>query len=159
MQSATPPPPHSILRLSPGPGWDRHLKSPQACPAQGDCLWGGGEEEELLCMLSTVCRGRRLGGRAVSLSPAVPPASHGGWRFRLRYQRSHALVQCAVTPHWGSWCCVRSPNPRGGPLGTAAGLTPAGGPHAQPCSCGVVSLCLPLSPRGPIRKYSFLFGE
>lgn len=65
-----------------------------------------------------------------------------------------------VTPHWGGSCCVPALTPQGN-----CGESPQAGcsspsslhspppPHPPPCTAVF------LSPRGPIRKLSFLFGE
>lgn len=134
------------------------LESPQASLAQMGRLPEGGGEEELHCVFRTGCLG---GGGAVSQSPAGPQASHG---TRSSDSQAREPMLCSVklgakgvpvTPHWGDPGCVPALTPQGGPLRTTAGDHPRQSAPIPSQTCTVVFL----SPRRPIKKFTFVSGE
>lgn len=120
----------------------------------------GGGEEELHCVFRTGWL-REGGGGAVSQSPASPQASHGARssdseakEAKLRSARL-GVKGVPMTPAWGDRCCVPALTPQGGPLRATAGDHPRPSAPAPAQTCRAVFL----SPRRPIRKLSFVFGE
>lgn len=153
--------PHTSLRLGPRAYLEQTLESPQTSlwAAHGaETALQGGEEEEHHCVFSTVGRREETRGPGLCLTvPRVPPASRGAGGSDSDSREatlpfSEASSKGApVTPHWGSWVCVCSPNPQGGPLRTAAGLPQPAVPTPSPAQQSGFSVSH-LGPRGPIRK-------
>lgn len=121
-----PPLPPSHLEAEPRAWLGQTLENPQACSAQGDCLSGGGEEEELHCALHCVQREEIRGGLCLTVSscPTSLP-----WGLEVQTDIREATLWFNVPgPSLGQLVLVPALTPREGPLRTAAGLTPAGGP-------------------------------
>lgn len=114
MQST--PPPQCHLEAEPRAQLGQTLESPRACrPAQHreTALGEEGRRRASLCALHCVQR-EEVRGRDVSHCLQLshqPPMGAGGSDSDIR--EATLWFSGPVTPHWGSWCCVRSPHPQG----------------------------------------------
>lgn len=128
---------------------------------------GGGEEEELHCVLSTGGQREEAWGGLRLAVPSCPTASHGAGGSASDTREatlwfSEAGSQSApVTPPRGGSAVSAALTPGRGvgePSGQLQGLTPGGCPTPSPSLQSGFSVSHP-GPRGPIRKLCFLFGE